>query len=155
MFHMLRNPIPFPVASLLTPASLWEGVSHRQFHKENNRGIAGLPLIWVRLPEASISLNSQSLWSILKVSLQEFGWFFPPFQNSGAYMLYVISTWYLELYILLNEVGYKGRAVVWCYTGWEPKSGNYFSIQTVSYFSCFFSLGGEALRRTGEGTYYD
>ena len=92
---MVKSHPPLPVAYLLTPVLLWEGFTHRPFHKENNHGNAGLSLIWVRLLEGSLSMKSQSLWSILKVSLQEFDWFIPPFQNSGAYMLWGLCNFYL------------------------------------------------------------
>ena len=73
LFHLLWNPIPPYLWQIFpTPILLWEGASHRQFHKENNHGNVGLPLIWVRLLEASPSMKNQSLWSILKVSLKEF-----------------------------------------------------------------------------------
>lgn len=66
-------PSPSYMANLPTPVLLWEGVFHRQFHKENNHGNMRSFLIWARPPEVSPSMNPQSLWSILKVYLLGFG----------------------------------------------------------------------------------
>ena len=43
--HKFMNLFLTKFMNLLTPASLWEGVSHRKFHKDNNYGNVQLPVI--------------------------------------------------------------------------------------------------------------
>ena len=85
----MKSHLPLPEANLLTPVLLWEGASHTQFYTEKSLGTVGYPepeqSRWKQVPQ------EQSLRSTWRESLYVSGWLLPPSQNSGAYMLYVIS----------------------------------------------------------------
>ena len=55
-------------------------------------------------------------------------------QNSGAYMLYVISTCCLKfcLLVVLNQLQKPGHCLIQCW--WRSKSGNYLPKQAPGYF---------------------
>ena len=117
LFHLLWNfisPCCLPEAKLLTPVLLWEGASHTQFCTEKSHGTVGSSWFWAEPSETSPPRNSQSLRSTWRVSLLVSGWFLPPSQNPGAYMLYVISTWCLKfcLLVVLNQLQNPGHCPI-------------------------------------------
>ena len=92
------------------------------------------------LPLLTVSLYD-SFWKCLFKSLVG------SFTTLEVWGLYAICNFHLifrPLYTCWIKSVTKGRAIVWSYTGREPKSGGYFSKQTASHFICFFSSGGEA-----------
>ena len=101
LFHLLWNLTPAPLTwdKFVDTCFIMEGASHTQFCTENSHGTMGSSWVWAEPSEASPPRSNQSLWSTWRVSLSVSSWFVSLSQNSGAYMPYVMSTWYLELYI--------------------------------------------------------
>ena len=67
-------------------------------------GTMGSSWVWTEPSETSPPRNSQPLRCTWRETLYMSGWFITPSQNSGADMLYVISTWCWKfcLLVILN-----------------------------------------------------
>ena len=109
--------LPLPGANLLTPVLLWERASHTQLCMEKSHGTVGSSWVWAEPSETSPPRNSQSIRSTWSVSLYVSSWFLPPSQNSGAFMLYAISTWCLKfgLLVILNQLQKQGHCLIQCW----------------------------------------
>ena len=110
---------------------LQEGASHTQFCTEKSHGTVRSSWVWIQTSETSPHRNSQSLRSTWTVSLRVSIWFLLPSQNSGANMLYVISTWYKFCLLVLNQL--RSQAIIRSNAGSVQLSSVQFSPSVVSY----------------------
>ena len=122
-FICCEIPSATGVADLPTPVLLWEGASQRQFHMENNRGIQGYP--YKAAESKSIHEQSVSMIHFESVSLRVRLVLSTTPELWGLYAIRYFHLIFRALHTCWINSVTKGKAIVWSYTGWEPKSGDY------------------------------
>ena len=93
------------------------GASHTQFSMEKSHGTMGSSWVWAEPSETGPPRNSESLRSTWRESIYVSNWFLLSSQNSGAYMLYVISSWCWKfcLLVILNQLWTSGHCPIQCW----------------------------------------
>ena len=119
---------------------------HIQFCTENSHRTVGSSWVWAGPLETSLPRNNQSLRSTWRDSLSVSNWFLPPYQISGTYMLYVISTWCLKFWLLviLKQLRKLSHCPIQCAK--KSKSENSLPKQAQGYFWCSFNPARKAYK---------